>query len=448
MGACQSRDEQEVAVTTPKRGGATNVCDERLEDRLLTIPEISYGPFNRVALEWDTLGQLIPYNPESIRSATSAQSGDAVSEAHQVRKQLTSIKQPANLAKGDDNAASTNMQRFNSRGVTDDKQSLDQFRRAIVMWTNFKTSTNAVKKLHGVTDAWSYLDAENVPLPQEMFGSDGSESINELQGSEVSVGSALTQEDGPDGAMPDLCESGDGHVPIVTTEENVHLPFQDLRQSLNDLTQQPSSFVTHPASPMESDAPMENIDDAIDWLNYELVLRPYSSKDTARHSYKCIYRPRREFSPRDRVYRLDSNLLQLLGDILDPFQSHNEDQDRLSVGPKVKLLLNQLVSVKEWGSSTIQDNANSVQGVVTRKTKRVMRRPFDLRALSTISDSGDVQSPCAHPFYCLEDSGCDAGSGAYRDIHGTKENKHSINSTGNYRPHGRYGDMSDIPLLF
>ncbi|GBE60584.1 hypothetical protein BOVATA_020770 [Babesia ovata] len=448
MGACQSRDEQEAAVTTPKRVGATKVCDDKLEDRLLTIPEISYGAFNRVALEWDTLGQLIPYNPESIRSVASIQSGDVATEFQVVRKQLTTIKQPAHVAKPDDNAAATGMQRFSSGGITDEKQSLDQFRRAIAMWANFKTSAKAVTKLHGVTDAWSYLDAENVPLPQEIFGSHGSESINELQGSEVSADSPLTQEDGLEGILSSSRENGDVDVPIVPMNENLHVPFQDLHRSLNDITQQSSSFETQPTSPMESDTPMENVDNSKEWLNYELVLRPYANKETARHSYKCIYRPRREFSPRDRVYRINSDLLQLLGDLLDPFQPQNEDKTRIEEVQKVKLQLNQLVLDKKWGSSTIQDHETFTQGIVTRKTRNIKRRPFDLRALSTISDAGDVPSPCGQPFYCLENSGCDLGNGDICDIHSTKERKHSTHSTDNYRLRGRYGDMSDIPLLF
>ncbi|EDO07183.1 uncharacterized protein BBOV_IV008290 [Babesia bovis T2Bo] len=446
MGGCHSRSRANSAVTAPQNFQSIKVCDESLEEAILEIPEINYGSFQRVALEWDLLGELIPYNPDGADVDLSESNPDRASEFNSLRRKLTNTKQREYFTNPNDGSADRSVQRQRTGGSIQGDQSMDSFRRAINMWTNFKVSSKAHKNLHGQTDAFCYFDSTHVPLPQELFASDGSNSIDDEgiadqlisgRSSQIAAGSSI------------LDRSANASI----TSQNSVLQTKTAsivsgNLSIDAVERRPTSETDRKES-LEPDVPFTDPQGPMDLLNYELVLQPYYDKENGRHSYKCIYRPRREVSPRDKGHNVEDGVVQLVGELLDPFQSHSNNQRRSQL----------LELLKGMQSPTghdidIQDTANNDMDEypirpVRRQTKNVVRRTMDLRSLSTFS-----HAPCeineddiCIPPECLEQLE-ELDNGVCCRIRHNTPNSMQVASLERRRARkGRFGDMSDIPLL-
>ncbi|GFE54017.1 hypothetical protein BaOVIS_014210 [Babesia ovis] len=440
MGVCHSRNRPDPAVTTPQKVESIKVCDETLEDALLSIPEINYGTFNRVSLEWETLGRLIPYNTDGDQPGSSNK--DA-SEFHSLRRQLTTTKQRGYFTKPDDEGAGKAVQRQATGGQG--TQSIDQFKRAIDMWTNFKVSGKSLQNLHGVTDAWSYVDQDHVPLPQELFASNGRNSIEEDQDGE----DAPTNR----GSRLDTTSlfSGNGDIgpfssrSSINKTQSVSIGSESLSIGTIGRT---STGQSDRNDSIEPEALLSNAEPALDWLNYELVFRPYVNANS-KHAYTCIYRPRREDSPRDKSYEIDDDILQLLGDLLDPFQLRPENNRRLKMLEIIRQLQDTEgleTNFQEYGSFDL--DGQPLHSLL-RKPKRVVRRSMDLRTLSTISDTrcGYNERGVGLPDECWEKLEAANNDICCRVRHNTPNPQNRTSTASKQSVQGRLVDMSDIPLL-
>ncbi|GIX63117.1 histidinol dehydrogenase [Babesia caballi] len=454
MGACQSRGNQEVAVEAPQRIKSVKVCDDSLEDAVIAIPETSYGVFNRVALNWDTLGQLIPYEGEDGGAKDGKPAREAVAEFDAIRRQRTSAKPRANFTTDHDDGATSSLQRAGSAAMDRGRQSIGDFKRAVERWTNFKISSKALQHLHNMTDAWSYFDKENVPLPRELFASHGSDSISELQGSQSSSARSGPQPETPEAPAPSSRENSVAPLSSHPSLRSTKTTSISAKSASIGTEQQPSPIETHRTPEPDGDEPKADEprgdEPPRDWLNYELVLRPYLNEDKTRHLYTCVYRPRRETSPRDRPYSIDESLMQLLGDVLDPFQLQHEDAHRQKLIESVKQLLRTSAENFSLDLSATVDYARMAQRPVRRMTRRPTRGSFNLRALSTISNAGDSYEECRIPATeeCLDQVYNVVGNVPCHDGRRRELDKRQSSASGRKgRAESRFGDMSDIPLL-
>ncbi|ORM42011.1 uncharacterized protein BXIN_1031 [Babesia sp. Xinjiang] len=448
MGGCQSRSKPDLAVTEPQKSESIKVCSEELEDEELTIPDISYGTFNRVALEWDTLGRLIPFDSNNAEDGESPE--DPLSEFQSLRRQLTNTKQRAYFTKPDDEGAVPVIQKLGTGGTVHENQSLDRFKRAIDMWTNFKISTKALKHLHGQTDAWSYFDKTHVPLPQELFGSHSSDSINALQDEDHTDSGRLSQPD--DHAS--LISSRDGSIPSMPSLNHTQTASIQPESVENDTVALDSANRTNRAESLDPDSSGDMLLDtevSQDMLNYEIVIRPYFDEAQRRRSYTCVYRPRSEVSPRDKKCHIDANVLQMLGDLLDPFQPHQENSKRLKAIETIRHIVGAGDIDVDIRGSTTADLYGLSQRPVRRKTPGDGRRALDLRTLSTLSDArcayenGEIYVPadCLEKLEYVIDNGI-----CCVNRQKTPDSPNQEVTKPKSAVQGRFGDMSDIPLLF
>lgn len=427
MGNLQSHKKVYPPVSSPPRLESIRLCDEALKDEILSIPDINYGVFNRVCIDWETLGRLIPYERGDMSVPVIDSLSLPSSDFQSLRRQLTSNKQRPYFTKleGDESTSSHNL---NTERLHMEEHSLDKFRQAVDMWSNLKISTKTFQKLHGVTDAWSYLDSEHIPLPQSLFGSKDGELLEEMV------------DEFPPSARTDVKILSQRSINKSTTSSI------DSRNASDVVLQLASPVSISRTRSLQSNATgsFER-----DWLNYELVLRPYLSEDKKSYTYTCIVRPRCEVSSRDKTYPIDDTLVQMLGEILDPFQLERNNEHRLKVMAKIKRLLRTTSNDLADAPSPTDGAEQTSKRPMPRNSKSVIRRTADLRYLSTISDCGGLsrgtnkyRADCTVPIgigfddaVCFNAELMDPNKPCQPKFR--RRNKRAT----------RFGDMSDIPLL-
>lgn len=440
MGNCHSFDKVKDAVKSARKREPICLCDSALVDEVVPVPYLSHEKFNAINIDWDTLGQLIPYDHDVATDSPTGTNAEGHVDISSLRRQLSNNKPRPYFTKAGEGDVASSLARKAS--ANEETPSISQFKETLHMWSKFKIGSNALKKLHGVTDAWCYLDKEHVPLPQHLFRSregsfagslDGRLSVSSKDASRLST----ERSQGRSSARLSRCgSSASGLVKQATADMSDARLIVTSATSANNLT---TTSYNHTSDVGKSD-----------WLNYELVFRPYLNENKSGHKYTCLVRPRSEPSPRDKKYNIDEDLVQLLGEILDPFQLQSNNENRMRVIAKIKKLLQAESTGTDYPvPPTASIESQNEQKTVNRKVKSEGKRGTDLRHLSTISDqnafcviAGANVKDCTAPL------GLDLDNALCYNMEPMDPQKPcQPKFKHRQKRKDRFGDMSDIPLL-